>query len=821
VSTLTHKTSSIIATRPENFGGAIPVPTSKTTAKTSAQAALPVTTSSSATHAQTTATTSGVTSTATTQPTSAENTEQTSEKSIKQSPTTTNTQQASSTVGEQVPSSAEHTSTTVGQNLSTGSDQASTSVDEQPTSIAQLPSKPAEGNPTTISAQPTPITASQATTSQAPSTIEVSSGIQQPTSATTDVASDGASSAVSPTGVPIVLPTGIATGINDGLKPTTQLSSAAAGTKLPSVAMPITTAVIGTTPFTSSDTNAVSNAAPRPSATGSEGDTRVSSVLTVPTNGQTISNGAYTELQQTSSDAVFFTDEPKGQSTKSSLASKTITAIAPVLTIDSTTITPNPSTEYIIGSQTLTPGGPAITIGGTAYSLTSSFADVQSGNSQSPASSDAKPPQITLGSSIVTANPNHGFIYASQTLSVGGSGIVVDGTTYSLATSASETLVVENGVTSTLVVPAASVEVTQSVPVVHIVASAVATDSISAADGSESTISGYLVAVQSDSAIKVHTLTSSPSTPSSSTPALENGDVPTVSPVVKVSVLALVATSSPPAVSILTNTIAPVLTIGSYAVVQNSASEYVIGEQTLVAGDSALELQGTTYSLATSVTAIVVNGASTPLSVSPSTAVLVAGQTLTPAGSAIQVQGTTYSLASSGLAVVVDGKSSILPITTVTSTVTPISVVGTISVGEGGVYTVGGRTYTVSSSLVSEVASAATVVGVDGKTSTLSVMHTEKTRTEGAKTAAGTAVDGESQTRASSLSSSAGSSSLDGSRTPGGPIVAITATGSSGRETGTRSTTVATASTAGAQRLVQRDVWEVFGAVVIGGLIMF
>jgi hypothetical protein len=248
-------------------------------------------------------------------------------------------------------------------------------------------------------------------------------------------------------------------------------------------------------------------------------------------------------------------------------------------------------------------------------------------------------------------------------------------------------------------------------------------------------------------------------------------------------------------------------------VIQNSASEFVIGTQTLVAGGSALELQGKTYSLATYATAIIVNGAPTPLSASQTTEIVIAGQTLTPAGSAIQVQGTKYSLAPSGIAVVVDGKTSILPTTTITSTVTPVSVVGTVSVGEGGVYTVGGRTYTIPSSLVSGVASAATVVGVDGKTSTLPA-----TRMEGVESGIETAVESGSQTPTSSSDSpSLSSSSLDGSRIPGGSSITTTSPGSSG----TGRTSVATPSTAGAQRWMQRDVWDILGAVVVGGLIAF
>jgi hypothetical protein len=144
----------------------------------------------------------------------------------------------------------------------------------------------------------------------------------------------------------------------------------------------------------------------------------------------------------------------------------------------------------------------------------------------------------------------------------------------------------------------------------------------------------------------------------------------------------------------------------------------------------------------------------------------------------------------------------------VTRTITPVSVLGTVSVGTGGVFTVDGKTYTIHTSATS----TPTVVVVNGRTSTLSAIHTQGT--------------GIGDTVASGLQipttvTSSTSSLLDGStRVPGSGITA-TSTGGLGTEIQTVEASVATASTAGVQRLAQRGVWDVVGAAVIGGFIVF
>jgi len=116
------------------------------------------------------------------------------------------------------------------------------------------------------------------------------------------------------------------------------------------------------------------------------------------------------------------------------------------------------------------------------------------------------------------------------------------------------------------------------------------------------------------------------------------------------------------------------LTIGTTTITANSASAYVIGTQTLFPGGSVVAVSGTTLSLATSATALVVNGhTSTLIYLAPSdlsalpplihdsstltanaaSAYVIGTQTLSPGGPAITVSGTPLSLAPEGTALVV------------------------------------------------------------------------------------------------------------------------------------------------------------------------
>lgn len=130
--------------------------------------------------------------------------------------------------------------------------------------------------------------------------------------------------------------------------------------------------------------------------------------------------------------------------------------------------------------------------------------------------------------------------------------------------------------------------------------------------------------------------------------------------------------------------LAPIV-IGTSTATVNSDGYYMIGAHALQPSDSPYELQGTTYALDPSRSALIVNGISTyavqsaqqasandiprpatltinGITVTPNSAsdYVVETQTLKPGGPAITVSGTRISLASDAAAVVVGSKTSVI-----------------------------------------------------------------------------------------------------------------------------------------------------------------
>jgi hypothetical protein len=122
------------------------------------------------------------------------------------------------------------------------------------------------------------------------------------------------------------------------------------------------------------------------------------------------------------------------------------------ITVDGSIISPSAAGLYLVGSQTLAVGGSAITVAGTTISMASSGI-VINGHPQSLAPTlnlPDKPPIVTIGSSLITANPAGLYFIGTQTLTPGGLAIIVSGTTISLATSGAAFVI--NGITQTIVV---------------------------------------------------------------------------------------------------------------------------------------------------------------------------------------------------------------------------------------------------------------------------------------------------------------------------------------------------------------------------------
>ncbi len=228
----------------------------------------------------------------------------------------------------------------------------------------------------------------------------------------------------------------------------------------------------------------------------------------------------------------------------------------------------NSASEYIIGGQTLIPGAPAITTSGTIVLAPFAAAIVIDG-STTPLSSPPLLPTLTIGGKQIIPNSASEYIIGGQTLIPGAPAITTSGTTIGLAPSAAAIVI----------------------------------------DGS--------------------------TTPPSSPPLL------------------------------------PTLTIGGTAIVPNRASEYIIGGQTLVPGAPALAVSGTTVGLAPSASAIVIDGTATslhspslfpvltiegkPITANTASEYVIGGQTLIPGASAITVSGKFISLAPSASAIVIDG----------------------------------------------------------------------------------------------------------------------------------------------------------------------
>ncbi|KAL9607162.1 MAG: hypothetical protein Q9167_007897, partial [Letrouitia subvulpina] len=96
-----------------------------------------------------------------------------------------------------------------------------------------------------------------------------------------------------------------------------------------------------------------------------------------------------------------------------------------------------PGSEYAFGSQTLVPGGPAITVNGTLMSLAPAATDVVIGGSNFPVSvPTGKPLEIDVNQHSIAKASGSDFIIGSQKLVPGGPAITVNGTLFSLASSA-------------------------------------------------------------------------------------------------------------------------------------------------------------------------------------------------------------------------------------------------------------------------------------------------------------------------------------------------------------------------------------------------
>ncbi|MCJ1260730.1 hypothetical protein MMC22_000592 [Lobaria immixta] len=300
----------------------------------------------------------------------------------------------------------------------------------------------------------------------------------------------------------------------------------------------------------------------------------------------------------------------------------------PVQSLGNNLITANPFSEFVIGSQTVQPGGPEITVAGQPTSLAPAANHIVIGGSTIiviPTNRRILRP-LTIGGNAINANSASQFIIGSKTLEPGSPAIIVSGTPISLDQSASD-IVIAGTTTPLTALP------TPSGPAIVIAGKTIFPNSVSAyIIGSQTLIPGAPAITISGTPISL--------APSASKVVIGGATIP------------LSAAPTP---------IAPALTIAGKTIFPNSASEYVIGSQTLIPGAPEITVSGTVLSLSPSPLALVIDSKIIPLAsptvasiltigghtITPDAAsrYIVDGQTLIPGGSAITISGTRISLA--------------------------------------------------------------------------------------------------------------------------------------------------------------------------------
>lgn len=385
-----------------------------------------------------------------------------------------------------------------------------------------------------------------------------------------------------------------------------------------------------------------------------------------------------------------------------------------------------PSSEVVVGSQTLQPGGPAINVGGgTPVSLAPSPTAIFVGDKTSQLPQifpSPAPPVLTIGPSTLIPNAaTQFFIAPGQTLTPGGVA-TVDGTIVSLAPSAS--FVVIGGSTQILPTDSAPLPITTRVPQLIVGGSTIVAQPTQVKPDTAPTF-----VVSEQTLLPGGAAVTFPGTTLSLDPS---GSVLVVNGASSTMQAQTGAALSPPAITIGNEIFS--------ALQKPSEPVFVVADKTLIPGGPAITVSGTTLSLASSASFVVINDVtSTLVDAAPShvsappltigdvtfrplpgtaTAYLI-GSILLSAGGSIVTSGTTISLASGATALVVNGQtSSILPQVQPVITNPPLLTIGaetyTAASGGGTVFVVGGETLTPGGAIT-----------VDGTTISLAISATE------------------------------------------------------------------------------------------------
>lgn len=324
----------------------------------------------------------------------------------------------------------------------------------------------------------------------------------------------------------------------------------------------------------------------------------------------------------------------------------------PTLIIDGTEIISNTALNYIIGTQTLVPENPAIDINGVSYSFApSTTAFIYGNNIVTLASKKDETPILNVADVVITANSVFKYVVDKQTLIPIGHPITIKGAVYSLPSSA--TALISNGVAVPLISDSASLP-----PAIMIEGTSYRKNA-----ASEFLIGSQTLIPEGDS-ITV------------------DGAVYSLGP----SATVLISNGIP--IPILSDA-APIptaISIGGIMYSRNSASEYLIGSQTLIFNGHSITIKGTSYSLSLgpSGEALIIDDSTSYLSTAQATQIpdvitigfllytknqasdyIIDGQTLSP-GSEITVAGTIISLGPQGTNVVIGTKTEEIGLGTLT-----------------------------------------------------------------------------------------------------------------------------------------------------------
>ncbi|KAH0369894.1 AAA-domain-containing protein, partial [Aureobasidium melanogenum] len=477
-----------------------------------------------------------------------------------------------------------------------------------------------------------------------------------------------------------------------------------------------------------------------------------------------------------------------GQDVQITTAESPVGSAAPIVLGDSTG-SPVTSGAYVVADQTLSRGESAIQIAGTTYSLEPSGGNIVVNGKTTPVSAlqatIAQPATVVIGD--VTAAPESSgayYVVAGQTLSPGASAMEISSVTYSLPKSGAN--IVVNGATS--------YANAASAPPPVVLGSITAASFIGG---------GYIVSSQvlSPGGTEVEISGATYSLAASGNTVFIDG---------KPTAIQTAAPGAPEATSLANAVSTPgPVTFGSVTAASYVAGGYVLASQVLSPGGTAIEVSGTTYSLATSGNTVFIDGkptafqslaAAAPLTVGSQTLTAIAAsatplviesQTLVPGGPAITISGTTYSLPPSATdSIVVDGQTkslaqasgiAVLSADSQQLSFTPLKsgiVVASQTLYPGGNVIVNGETLSLASS------GSVVVVKSGGSTTTEGlgdyIWQGIATSTSGSTT--------DSVTRTTGIS---GSSTTNGSRSL---VSTIIGSSTAGTETG-RETTAATTTT--------------------------